>query len=66
MGVAKELLGHVLRHDDAAFLWVAATNARAIRFYEKNAFVFDGARHVDGYEILEVRMVRRGDTGRSR
>ena len=45
--------------DRAAYLWVLAGNARAIRFYERQGFRLDGTEdeHDEG---LHVRMVRAG------
>jgi GNAT superfamily N-acetyltransferase len=45
--------------DRAAYLWVLAGNARAIEFYERQGFRFDGVEdELD--EGLHVRMVRAG------
>ena len=47
--------------DDAVYLWVAADNPRAHRFYTRNGFVADGGEQVVpflGEEIHEVRFVR--------
>ena len=45
--------------DRAAYLWVLASNERAIHFYERQGFRLDGTRdeHDEG---LHVRMVRAG------
>ncbi|WP_022883310.1 GNAT family N-acetyltransferase [Glaciibacter superstes] len=46
---------------DPAYLWVAADNPRAHRFYQRNGFAADGAEQVQpflGEEITEVRLVR--------
>lgn len=45
--------------DRAAYLWVLASNARAIAFYERQGFRLDGTsdQHDEG---LHVRMVRAG------
>jgi ribosomal protein S18 acetylase RimI-like enzyme len=45
--------------DQAAYLWVLASNTRAIGFYERQGFRLDGAEdeHDEG---LHVRMVRAG------
>jgi GNAT superfamily N-acetyltransferase len=45
--------------DRAAYLWVLASNERAIRFYERQGFRLDGTEdeHDEG---LHVRMVRAG------
>lgn len=46
--------------DSPAFLWVAEQNPRAIAFYRRNGFEFDGARLVaeDWENLVELRMVR--------
>jgi GNAT superfamily N-acetyltransferase len=44
-----------------AFLWVAADNPRAHRFYERNGFRLDGAEKTEpflGEQVHEVRFVR--------
>ena len=43
--------------DRSAYLWVLEGNDRAIRFYERQGFRFDGAGH-DEPEGRHVRMVR--------
>lgn len=42
-------------------LWVLKGNERAIRFYEKHGFTFDGTEQTDlmGKPVTELRMVRR-------
>jgi len=45
--------------DRAAYLWVLAGNARAIRFYERQGFRLDGARTEQEMGV-EARMVRAG------
>ncbi|HJQ05183.1 MAG TPA: GNAT family N-acetyltransferase [Nocardioides sp.] len=40
-----------------AYLWVLEGNARAIRFYERHGFVFDGATTEESFGV-ERRMVR--------
>ncbi|ADG75032.1 GCN5-related N-acetyltransferase [Cellulomonas flavigena DSM 20109] len=58
-GVGQALLDAVVPPGAPAQLWVAEVNPRARRFYERNGFVADGARHVDeGSGIAEVRLVR--------
>lgn len=57
-GVAQALLDAVLG-DDPALLWVAARNPRAIAFYERNGFAFDGREQTDPIAgIVDARMVR--------
>lgn len=41
-----------------AYLWVLDGNVRAIAFYERHGFAFDGSRK-DAPEGIELRMVRR-------
>ncbi len=43
--------------DSAAYLWVLDGNARAIRFYERHGFAFDGTTKREDVG-LERRMVR--------
>lgn len=58
-GAGQALLEAVLPADVPAQLWVAAENPRARRFYERNGFTPDGARHVDEtLDLAEVRLVR--------
>jgi GNAT superfamily N-acetyltransferase len=60
-GVAQRLLEAVLPHGTPAQLWVFEHNPRARRFYERNGFRPDGARHVFGPELgdqPEIRLVR--------
>ncbi len=45
--------------DRAAYLWVLASNERAIAFYERQGFRLDGT-HDEHDEGLHVRMVRAG------
>lgn len=56
-GLIREAIG-----DRAAYLWVLAGNARAIRFYEKHRFALDGVERVedaaDGTPLPELRMAR--------
>lgn len=58
-GAGQRLLDAVLA-DRAAQLMVAAENPRAIRFYQRNRFVADGAEVVDddAEGLREIRMVR--------
>ncbi|MGF0117503.1 N-acetyltransferase family protein [Promicromonospora sp. Marseille-Q5078] len=58
-GVGQALLEAVVPSGVPAQLWVAEQNPRARRFYERNGFVPDGARFVDGrLNLAEVRHVR--------
>lgn len=52
------LLMNVAIGKDAAYLWVLEGNARAIGFYERQGFIFDGTTKVERVG-LERRMVRR-------
>lgn len=62
-GVAQRLMDEVLG-DGPAYLWVARSNDRAIRFYERNGFVLDGALASDQHDgVTEVRMVRGAGVG---
>ncbi|GAA3645869.1 GNAT family N-acetyltransferase [Microbacterium marinilacus] len=58
-GIGRALLDAVLG-DDAALLWVAKQNPRAIAFYMRNGFTFDGEERADPGtpSIEEARMVR--------
>ncbi|WP_281965655.1 GNAT family N-acetyltransferase [Serinicoccus marinus] len=57
-GLAQELLRRALG-EQAAYLWVAQGNHRAVRFYEQQGFALDGAQNLDGHEgVVELRMVR--------
>ncbi|MBF4163886.1 GNAT family N-acetyltransferase [Nocardioides acrostichi] len=55
-GLGRRLLGQVLG-DRPAYLWVLAGNVRAVRFYERAGFSFDGAGF-DEPEGRHLRMVR--------
>jgi len=57
--VGQALLDHVLG-DSPAMLWVAAQNPRAIAFYRRNGFEFDGVEKVDPVAplITDARMLR--------
>jgi GNAT superfamily N-acetyltransferase len=60
-GIAQRLLDAVLSPGEPAQLWVFEDNPRARRFYERNGFLPDGARHVFGPELgrqPEIRLVR--------
>jgi len=56
-------LGHLLFEravgDRAAYLWVLADNARAVRFYERQGFRLDGTREERDMGV-QARMVRAG------
>ena len=58
-GVGQALLDETLGAG-AAMLWVAAQNSRAIAFYRRNGFEFDGVEQVDpsAPNITDARMVR--------
>lgn len=58
-GVGTALLEAAIG-DAPAYLWVVAANARAIRFYERHGFRFDGTQnHYEPWEgVLCARMVR--------
>ncbi|MCO1337983.1 hypothetical protein BJH93_03610 [Kocuria polaris] len=58
-GAGQELLDAVLG-DEPAMLWVAQENPRAIGFYRRNGFEFDGVEQVDPAApgITDARMVR--------
>lgn len=57
---AGQLLLDATIGDEPAQLWVLAGNDRAIAFYRRNGFEFDGAEFIDRAEqrLLELRMVR--------
>ncbi|MCC2313648.1 GNAT family N-acetyltransferase [Cellulomonas xiejunii] len=58
-GIGQVLLDAVLAPGTPAQLWVAESNPRARRFYERNGFLPDGARFVDErLDLAEVRHVR--------
>lgn len=53
------LLDTVVTPRTPAQLWVAESNPRARRFYEKNGFLPDGARFVvERLDLAELRLVR--------
>ena len=58
-GLGRQLLAAALG-TDAASLWVAAGNSKAIGFYRRFGFEPDGARDVlsDWEDLPEIRMVR--------
>lgn len=58
-GIGQRLFGGVLPAGSAV-LWVARENPRAIAFYRRNGFAFDGAEQTDHGTpgIVEARMVR--------
>ena len=57
-GVAQQLVDRALG-DRPAYLWVAGGNSRAIAFYRKLGFEFDGAtKDDDQLRIRELRMCR--------
>jgi GNAT superfamily N-acetyltransferase len=55
-GLGRALLTAALG-DAPSYLWVLDGNERAIRFYERQGFVFDGATRADELGV-ELRMVR--------
>lgn len=58
-GIGQALLDAILAPGTPAQLWVAESNPRARRFYERNGFLPDGARFVDErLGLAEVRHVR--------
>jgi ribosomal protein S18 acetylase RimI-like enzyme len=58
-GAGQALLDAVLE-EGPAVLWVAKENPRAIAFYRRNGFEFDGAEQTDPMvpTIIDVRMLR--------
>lgn len=58
-GVGQALLD-ATTGDDPAMLWVAKENPRAVRFYLRNGFEFDGVEQSDpgAPKIIDARMVR--------
>ncbi|NNC11453.1 GNAT family N-acetyltransferase [Planctomonas sp. JC2975] len=57
-GTGRALLDAVIG-DDPAQLWVLRGNERAIAFYERNGFAFDGVEYRDpADDRIELRMVR--------
>ena len=60
-GIGQSLFEAVVDPVERLFLWVAEDNPRAHRFYQRNGFVLDGARHTEpflGETLTEVRFVR--------
>jgi ribosomal protein S18 acetylase RimI-like enzyme len=59
VGTGQALLDAVVG-DEPAQLWVLRGNARAIAFYRRNGFTFDGAEYADPADpgLVELRMVR--------
>ena len=51
---------HTWCADGSAMLWVAKENPRAMAFYLRNGFRFDGAEQIDPHAPLinDARMVR--------
>jgi len=58
-GIGQALLDAVLQNQPA-MLWVAKENPRAVAFYLRNGFAFDGEEQVDPIapRITDARMVR--------
>lgn len=58
-GAGQALFDAVLA-DVPAVLWVAKDNPRAVAFYIRNGFVFDGSEQIDpgAPRIIDARMVR--------
>ena len=58
-GVGQQLLDAIIGHEPAQ-LWVLGANHRAIAFYQRNGFKFDGAESTDAAKpaLVERRMVR--------
>ncbi len=58
-GVGQQLLDATIGQEPAQ-LWVLTANHRAISFYQRNGFAFDGAESTDAANpaIVERRMVR--------
>ncbi|WP_029144850.1 GNAT family N-acetyltransferase [Microbacterium luticocti] len=60
-GIGKQLFDAAVDEGEPLYLWVAEDNPRAHRFYERNGFALDGARHTEpflGEQLTEVRFVR--------
>lgn len=59
-GAGQQLL-EAARGEGPAYLWIAADNPRALAFYQRNGFVFDGAAataELAGVPVRILRMVR--------
>lgn len=60
-GIGQQLFNAVVPEGQPLYLWVAEDNPRAHRFYQRNGFVADGAKHTEpflGESLTEVRLVR--------
>ena len=60
-GVGQLLFDAAIEEGEGVYLWVAADNPRAHRFYTRNGFALDGATHDEaflGESLTEVRFVR--------
>ena len=60
-GIGKRLFDAAVAEGEPLYLWVAENNPRAHRFYVRNGFALDGARHTEpflGEQLTEVRFVR--------
>ncbi len=60
-GTGQKLFDAVVGKDEPCYLWVNEDNPRAHRFYERNGFALDGAKHEEpflGEIVTEVRFTR--------
>lgn len=58
-GIAGPLMDSVVAPGVAAYLWVAAGNARAVAFYRRHGYELDGFEQFDAHwSCREARMVR--------
>lgn len=60
-GIGQQLFDAAIEEGEGVYLWVAADNPRAHRFYTRNGFTLDGATHDEaflGESLTEVRFVR--------
>ncbi len=60
-GIGQKLFDAAVEDDEGLYLWVAEDNPRAHRFYQRNGFALDGAKHDEpflGETLTEVRFVR--------
>jgi len=60
-GIGQQLFDAAVAEGEGLYLWVAADNPRAHRFYARNGFTLDGATHDEaflGETLTEVRFVR--------